>query len=304
MSGTVSITIFAGLPNPSWRLSDDDSVRFQQLIPSYPVEVPTARFEPDGPDVLQRPLAGFRGFTITFQNDDRGGTRYHTYNRLILEEATGVLRRDLGERALEQELYATAPPAVVTRLGGMSYAQLITAGPVSLIAGLQGPDHDLQCGSSTLYPGNTGQWKTHRLDNNCYNYATDVLNTNPLALPAVPGPGAALLLNPLTEAALKDALVADDLASTGKQLPSVCPPAGSHYLVVLLRHDPNNLITDFHCVRLDRDGHWSHKDGAGPVRNVDDAHQPIVDLTQAKFRWSPSLVGIYIAYYDKRGLID
>src|SRR5262249_29446291 len=90
----------------------------------------------------------------------------------------------------------------------------------------------------------------------------------------------------------------------GLRLPTGCPPAGTHFIAVVIRHHPTGTIADFHCIRLDRSGAWSHKDGKGKVRDVDDTGRPISDLTKARFKWSPALVGIYQADFSKRNLID
>jgi hypothetical protein len=188
----------------------------------------------------------------------------------------------------------------------MTYAELLNSGSEAPIDGLEGPDPGLQCESSTEYEGNTGPWKTHILTNDCYNYATFALNSTG-ADAAMPGPGRKLsLMRPLTQEALMAGLDHDGLdLLAGHRLPSRCPGNGAHYLVVMLRHHPSRTtVKDFHCVRLDRGGAWSHKDGIGPVRSTDDVGHPIVDLAQARFKWNPILVGIYRAFYAKRGLID
>jgi hypothetical protein len=343
MTGTVSINLFSGLPNPRWRLREADVVRLQQVLMDMPVvaaagaraghklareaaqmysvksadaaiidvdEADALRADAEvrelaAGDVLKRPLSGFRGFRVAFFAHGSDYVEFQTYDRLILESRTGVLRRDTAEISFEQQLYATAPDTLVfTRLAGMTFAELRTAGGVkTTIAGLKGPDHKLKCKSSPLFIGNTGEWKSRILDNNCYNYATFKLSL-PFTANAVPGPGDDLLSKPLTETALKDALGLDKLKDQGSTLPSVCSPAGAHYLVVVLRQDVSGKLRDFHCVRLDRDGTWSHKDGNDEVRNIDDDSLPMTDLTVARFDWSPTLVGIYLAFFGERHLID
>jgi hypothetical protein len=95
-----------------------------------------------------------------------------------------------------------------------------------------------------------------------------VINTDSSRPPAIPGPGT---LTQQTLQHLDLALAADLLVNTGMVLPSFCPIGAAHYLAVLLRRHPSGTLRDFHCVRLDRNGHWSHKDGAGTIRKRDDA---------------------------------
>ena len=344
MTGFVSMNLFAGLRNPSWRLSDTDAARFKRLLtnlevvpaagpqgergfarrraPAYAIAGDVANVldgadlsglvraapleEDDQSDVLSRPLSGFRGFNVVFDAEGAAPQWFETYDRLVVDTASGSLRRDHGSPTVEQMLYESAPDIVVRQLNGMTFADLIRAGNEVPIDRLEGPDHHLQCESSPEYQGNTGAWKTHKLDNNCYNYANDKLFTTPFG-PAVPGRGNDLgsSSNPLTEGSLKSELGADKLERVGMKLPSACPPDGAHVLAVVLRHHPvTDAVKDFHCIRLDRGGAWSHKDGIGRVRKIDDAHQPITDLTTARFWWSPTLVGIYVAFFKRRDLID
>jgi hypothetical protein len=84
---------------------------------------------------------------------------------------------------------------------------------------------------------------------------------------------------------------------TPAALPTACPVnPNSHYLVICLR-DPmgNGSFTDFHCLRMDKTGRWSHKDGAGPVRKHDDTKNQIVDLRTALFKIPLTFVGFFIS---------
>ncbi len=321
MTGHVSINMFSGLRNPSWQLSDADASQFQRRVGALDV-VAASQLRPQQvyaigaghalgvvaaatTDALMRPPSGFRGFRVVI-GDGVSRTEYQTFDHLVLETATGVLRRAAADSAFEPQLYSTAPGVVLQQLAGMTYAQLITSGSETPIDRLEGPDHQLQCESSPVFHGDTGLWHTHMDDNNCYNYANDKLFTTNFG-PAIPGPGNDLgdPSNPLTETSLKRELGADKLEPRGMRLPSTCPPDGSHYVAIVLRHHPvTDAVKDYHCIRLDHGGAWSHKDGPDPVRNTDDALHPITDLTTAKFKWSPTLVGIYAAFFSRRNLID
>ena len=62
----------------------------------------------------------------------------------------------------------------------------------------------------------------------------------------------------------------------------------------------NGSFTDFHCLRLDKDGRWSHKDGAGPVRRHDDTKNDIIDLRTALFKLPLTFVGFFLSTKGRR----
>jgi hypothetical protein len=310
MTGTVLINIFAGVPNPVWQLESADADKFGHLILSYP-SLPTpldhAEFTRDTIDVLGRPRSGFRGFELTLQDDSGRSALYQTFNRLVFETETEKLLQDTADVALEKQLYLTAPADVMKRLDGLTYEALTAPGDETLIDGLQGPDVHLECDSSPTYIGNGDPMNAknplHGI-NNCYNYATFAANKS-VSSGAVPGVKDKLLSD-LNEVTLKAALIHDKLEFVGMKLPDACPNDGdAHYVVVVLRHVPSSTaVKDFHCIRLDQSGKWSHKDGKGPVTNVDNAGKEMTDLTKAKFSFTPKLMGVYRARYSKRSLVD
>jgi hypothetical protein len=147
MTGFVSMNLFAGLRNPSWRLSDTDAARFKHLLtnlevvpaagpqgergfarraaPAYAIAGDVANVldgadlsglvraapleEDDQSDVLRRPLSGFRGFNVVFDAEGAAPQWFETYDRLVVDTASGSLRRDHGSPTVEQMLYESAP---------------------------------------------------------------------------------------------------------------------------------------------------------------------------------------------------
>ena len=49
--------------------------------------------------------------------------------------------------------------------------------------------------------------------------------------------------------------------------------------------DPND---DYHFIRQDRDGTWSHKPGSSYVRNTDFGNNPLIDPNNADFNYRES----------------
>src|SRR5262249_9847775 len=155
MSGTVMLSIFSGLPNPEWPLPTDVAEGFRQHIQDYPASpVAQPAFLADATDVLMRPPAGFRGFTLTVEASAVAPpATYPMYGGLILGGMSILYHGDMG---FEEKIYNTAPDSVKAQLGNMTYSQLIVSGSESPISGLQGVDPRLDCHSSTVYEGNTG----------------------------------------------------------------------------------------------------------------------------------------------------
>ena len=113
-----------------------------------------------------------------------------------------------------------------------------------------------------------------RINNNCYNYGTDVLNDK------YGQPGRASGIDP---AALEcglytPAAVADGLISTGDEQ-SVAGVEFGHVVALVIA--PGK---DFHWYRRDRNGMWSHKVGTLTATNLDSSNRPITDPRTADRR--------------------
>jgi hypothetical protein len=285
----VELKLFSGFPNLSWALPSDDAKRLFDTIDSLPLEAPGFVHTPGYADPLGRPRGGYRGFTMTFENGGRERL-YEVFERHVLDVAINRVRRD-PHRSIEKDVYASIPkPLAREFLEGVTYDEIIIRAHEGPIKGLQRAQLSLRCRTGPRYEGNTGAFKTHKRKNNCYNYATGVVNT---VLMSQAIPGTPNVRRPLTMAKLRAAVESDLLEPLGMELPNACPPPGSHYVAVLLRHSPTGAIKDFHCLRLDRNGVWSHKDGDDEVRDIDDVGNPIINLSTASLHWDPELAGFY-----------
>ncbi|CAK9074092.1 Insoluble matrix shell protein 1 (IMSP1) (Fragment) [Durusdinium trenchii] len=69
----------------------------------------------------------------------------------------------------------------------------------------------------------------------------------------------------------------DGLQWAGTTLPTAAPKRG-HYVALFIWPD-----TNFHWIRMDRTGYWSHKPGGTPVRNTDNKGQKIHDPSKSDF---------------------
>lgn len=296
MTAIVELDLFSGLPNLVWTLSDPIAGQLLADIEQLDVRSPGNRLMPDYDEPLGRPRSGYRGISVEFADHNKHRS-FEVFGDLILDVATGRVLRDPG-KTLERRLYESAPASQrAEALGSMSYAEVTASGREARIGGIESVPRDLECPQSPQYRGAQGSFHKFRRTNNCYNYATKVVNQVPAgaAIPGTPNIG-----SPLTMAKLKAALVDDKLQPLGMALPDQCPAAGTHYIAVLLRKSPGGDVRDFHCLRLDSNGIWSHKDGKGAVRNVDDNGTKIVDLASAALSWTPELAGFYL-FLDVEG---
>jgi hypothetical protein len=177
MIAHIRLNIFSGRPDPEWTLTDPAARKLAAAV----AQLPTSRS--DVPRV--KPRLGYNGFTITVIND---GTivQWHIYQGW-LQEPGGVRRLDENRR-LEQFIYKSAPAHVLETVQSMSFSLLTAAGNEVPIAGLKPPG---KTSSATCVNGPTlpaaKDWITNTNHNNCYNYANDVLNTDPFTSSALPG---------------------------------------------------------------------------------------------------------------------
>ena len=297
MEYQISIDLYSGIPNPTWTIRAFNNGSWR------------TRFDSLDPAVLANDYrlrrSGFKGMTIVTKDGD--GTRsYVAVDGFVFERGTGVVKLDPGGRTAEL-LFETAPPEVLLEYG-LTY-DLVTApaeapSPIAGIGG-SGPVGGLACADAPAYPGNAGVWKggpsAPPNPNNCYSYA----NNHPITFDqyGVPGPNAKCI--PSTQAEMLERLASDqlDVASPVDMLPAACPIARAskqaHYIAVCFRKQVGSK-QDFHCLRLDATGVWSHKDGTGPVTSEDAMGNTITDLRVARFDGKMTLIGFLASIEGKR----
>jgi len=121
--------------------------------------------------------------------------------------------------------------------------------------------------------------------NSCYGYASNDPATRRLGGHNVPGLGVNQNFEwpdayhgkryKINHRFYREKLVGDGLIYAGRKKPKF-PPRGCYAVAVfteLGRMGPEGHRPSYHCYRLDRDGYWSHKNGAGmPVLGHDTSH--------------------------------
>lgn len=287
MNVMIELNLFSGRPNATCRIGAKDARELLAVIEGQPIQPPGFQPNPASPEPLGRPRSGYRGWIVTVENDATP-RRLEVFKNLVLD---GGACRACSGPAIERDLYSLLPKETVREfLGGMSYDDVIKPGAPATIRNLAAVSARVRCPNAPPFDGAAGDFETFRYFNNCYNYATNVVNRVPLRA-AIPGSPNVRL--PLTMSKLRNALVDDGLEPLGMSLDGACPEEGSHFIAVLLRRNPTGAVRDFHCLRLDKTGTWSHKDGNGEVLNIDDDGAPIVDLARANLSWDPELAGFY-----------
>merc|ERR1711974_584206 len=141
---------------------------------------------------------------------------------------------------------------------------------------IKGPDDAKQVKFDPLHD-DKGYFVKKQEENNCYNYATDIV-TDSFAQPGrgsgVCPPEARPCVNNTCED-VKKAAISDGLTWAGHELPTSLPSQG-HF--VSLHIWPK---TNFHWMRMDSNMFWSHKPGGTEVRNVDNNNKKIPDPSKA-----------------------
>lgn len=152
-------------------------------------------------------------------------------------------------------------------------------------------------GTFTYWEKQPGDWARM---SNCYCYALDVFKNSWCQ------PGAATGVdvdpNSMSCATLKKAIIADGAKEvTAAQALSTKAPTG-HYVAMMMRPQSScnfaRCQPDFHFMRKDSNGLWSHKPGEAPAQNKDANGALIKDPKTAK------ISGQYTGGCDSESLIE
>ncbi|CAF1419784.1 unnamed protein product, partial [Rotaria sordida] len=130
---------------------------------------------------------------------------------------------------------------------------------------------------------NGGCFITKQSKNNCYAYATDIVtNTFPQ-----PGRYSGKTPSSMTCESVRNACIQDGLIYKGTTLPLGQPKIGHYVALFIWPH------RDYHWIRKDANGYWSHKPGPGPVTNRDNMGLLIVNPLKSNFTpWT-----LFCAYF-------
>jgi hypothetical protein len=285
MAVFVTIDYFSGIANPSWLLDPAQVQRLRQMfaaLPAAPLDALQAIY----------PRLGYQGLVVSSPDGEVPG--FTVWSGLVWQgDAPGAVRADPGQRLERWLLSETMLPVVFTTYS-LDFEAVNKPRNEQPIIGLPGDRRigGLQCPRAPAFPGNVMPWTDATVGNNCYSYANNESATK--STPPIPGKhdsNVTFNQQSLMTGAKQDKLVA---TVPPDRLPAACPDgeAEAHYLAICLR-EQTGQARDFHCLRLDADGTWSHKDGKKRVRNTDDTGTPITDLRTARFKDQLTFVGFF-----------
>jgi len=269
---SVTLHVFSGTPNPVWTVNMNQLARIKWIANKTLNDI-------DNVASLAKPttrIMGYQGFTISCSVD----------NQVFVN----------GLPPLEHLLLAGGQkhllPTVIHHVRehvGEIMSQTTDTDPINANCNdvpIKGPDTVPQYNPDT---DDDGCFVKKQTENNCYAYGTDIV-TNTFPQPGR-GSGKKWSLNTCTD--MGNASVRDGLVYNGTVLP-IGQPAEGHYATLLIWPD-----TNFHWIRKDANGYWSHKPGGTPVRNTDNRGLPITDPSKSDFSPWTQFCSYYIAQPSK-----
>ena len=254
MSITVTLLVFSGRPNPTWELTPNQIGDLRERLKRLSK---TTLAKPPG--VLGK--LGYSGFLIR-TNQEPGFPESIFIHSGIVDLNRLTVNRFETSPSLEHWLLTTGgvllPKTARTWVEeGIERALRERSDFLdSIAAPLDVPVFD---------PHKWNDDPNICQNNNCYNYACDLI-TNTFAQP---GRGSGTTFSLFVCVDVGSSAQRDGLTSTSK--PTSTPSQGQYVALVMADN------VDFHWYRLDADATWSQKHGSSPAINVDESNNPISD---------------------------
>ncbi|HET9368595.1 MAG TPA: hypothetical protein VFO19_00045 [Vicinamibacterales bacterium] len=284
----VRMRVFSGLRDPEWEITrPGDVARVQRWFANNAARRggrPAGRSERDQ-RAVQPPVTGFRGFDVTMN----GRTMRVYRNNLPSLPAAAT-----SAETIDNILFSTNAE-VLAREFGLT-PMMMLSDEVHAIDGLPPTcdTSDLELGSTHYRPSS---WMPDPFcDNTCYGYAANVKTES------VVTPDDSQRQN-WSKSELRAALADDGAGPATTAVPSArLDSPDVHYMVAVIQPLVGGR-GDFHFLRLDRSGCWSHKVSTDPVKQVDDQDKKLTNLCQARFRTPFVFVGFFVVNEDLRDLL-
>jgi hypothetical protein len=261
MATIVTLHVYSGRRDPSWRLSPGDEARTIDRLRSLS-QIPNRR-----PSGVFGGL-GYRGMSITRTPDLPGRQQQLFLHEDIVDQGFGAANL-IDETGMESWLLETARQAIDGDLSAYVQAQIAQRRTDAFSARADKVvvcPKDQAADSPAYNPSFWNDWNVQIL-NNCYDYANDHA-TNTFAQPGFASASQApsYTCGDLTAAARSDGL---RIASGFSEPLAV----GAGWYIALVVWPAR----DFHWYRQDDAGCWSHKPGQTAARNVDNSGSQITD---------------------------
>ncbi len=280
----ITADIFSGRPDPVWEVDEERQARATLRALTSDRDLLTEAEPAQG-------NLGFRGFLIEMLSDELAqdfGLGQAVY-LAVGRQASGSRTAELGERLISLIEQGKAPTRtredalpldvplgaflttqleLTTRLESQSRVSL--ADEVVPAAPEQAAAPDFIC-NIELDTFNPDFWNNSivRLNNNCYNYASN-LRTDTFAQP---GRGCGRMYTALTCNEVVRGVICDGMHRRFGCFPESEKP---RYLMALTLA-PGPSFMDYHCYRKLAEGFWGHKLGRKGVRNTDESNRVITN---------------------------
>lgn len=255
----VTLDMYSGRPNPSWVIPDAEVAAFEQLMNRQRAISPLSSPASTG-------MLGYRGLIVTHTGGKQPLQTFRAFDGIL--EAPSLDTPNYLDHDSEIEAYLISQAGTALSDDERQY---ITQELEKNVAG--GVANSAKNFSLTAIPPfNPGKWNDNQTvlrNNNCYNYANDLI-TNTFAQPGK-GSGQQGPYPPscgeTSAAAVRDGLI--QLASSN------ITPAEGQIVALVVSTTPG--FFDYHWYRKDSNAMWSHKPGQTAARNTDNGGQPIYD---------------------------
>ncbi|CAF2983555.1 unnamed protein product [Rotaria sp. Silwood2] len=257
---SITLHVFSGTPNPVWKININQLARIKKL--AY-----ESLYQNNNVTLLSKPttrIMGYQGFTVSCSSDKH-----------VFVHGLSPLEHLLlfgGRRYLSASVVRHVKDHVGEIMSDITRIESDNAdcNHVPIVGPDTVPEYDPKTDDE-------GCFIKRQTDNNCYAYGR--------------GSGKKWSFNTCVD--MGNASVRDGLIYNGTKLPKT-PPEKGHFAALLIWPD-----TNFHWIRMDANGYWSHKPGGTPVRNKDNRDLPIVDPSKSDFSPWTQFCSYFIAQPSK-----
>lgn len=286
----VTLDVFSGRPNPSWKLSSKDAKSFLERF---------ARKSVAAADQADNVL-GYRGTVVSASSDealpDGLQSDFRVGGNSTADAATADAKRPFlsadeaddavlwllskGQHAVNEDVFSHVKDAIESRRGISDQHPTEMADDTAVNESNRDQAAAAACIiANTAY--NPGFWNVPAVQphNNCYNYAMN-FKSNTFAQP---GRITGHMYTAFTCASVGNAAAWDGCKNT-------CSGSNKNVALVIW---PSN---DFHWYRKNAEGFWSHKPGGTAVRNTDNAGVLINGTSKTPFNCNRGPYTVFCGY--------
>ncbi|MFE9747907.1 hypothetical protein ACFYOT_23640 [Saccharothrix saharensis] len=272
----ITVDVFSGRPNPVWELQDEARAREALRVLGREAELFTSAAPRIG-------RLGLRGLVVEAVEDDIVGDLRAGSYLAVGADAAGARATELAERLISLVRQGGTPLDVGDDFPGTGLLDLLVSelGRVdgegvrrAATTGVDGDAPKAQASPSTLCMVESAKFNPDfwnddeniRLNNNCYNYASNrVTNTF-----AQPGRGAGKVIKNVACPDVGNAALADGMHQQGDCLPDSEKPRWFTALVIAPGFD-------YHWYRHQIEKFWGHKPAGTDATNLDNSGNVIHD---------------------------